>query len=311
MIKIDEDRIHQWKKAYEKKKTQINKIKEFTIKNFNIYREFNKLTIGNLIKPYDDIQEVIYFAFIDCINASGGNHLTNTAKSCRKVIGFLGEMKDVNQISFKEFMKYFGFACDHESGKVINGFFDYLVGKNTIGEVNFPNFKQKKASLFLRDLYYIDKQRHIFTDYDKYYNKFEYKIALDIVIEDLFNIMLGYSEKYKRNENKDSKIKWKKHKELINSETGQDFYNFHKFLNDIEFKNELAESLWFWGYFNTTSKSNTENGKKNIIPNFRIVKFNEDKYNTNKFFYPSEGHKFEIKLKAFSNLFNKEFYKSK
>lgn len=37
MIKIDEGRINLWELAYENKKTQINKIKEFTIKNINIY----------------------------------------------------------------------------------------------------------------------------------------------------------------------------------------------------------------------------------------------------------------------------------
>jgi hypothetical protein len=64
----------------------------------------------------------------------------------------------------------------------------------------------------------------------------------------------------------------------------------------------LIEDLWFWGYFNSVKKI-MKNDKS-----IRKIKFNEDKYYSNKFMYPDSD--VEKKLKHFGVRFRKLFLRN-
>jgi len=264
-MRLNENKVNIWIEHYTKN-ANIKKVIKYISDNKKCYDDFNDLTTDKMICNKKNIQEIIYFSFLDSINASKYRKLDDIFKSTINVIKIIEGISTEGQIDFIGFIKKFDNNLNN-----INEFFDHLVSKNP--KNNFPGLKEKKASLFIRELYLINK----FKNFD--WNNFKYKIALDNVIENLFNIMLGFTI-----ENNNRII------------AQNDFYNFNSFIEKAELDKEIIESLWFWGYFN--SKNNGEN--------FRIIEFNKEKYYTNPFFYP-ENEKLKKTLSSFSDLFKKYF----
>jgi hypothetical protein len=295
-INIDYNRVKKWLIKYKENEKQINNILGFLKNNYNVYHKYTIETTNKLICPCNNISEILYNIFLDSINASGGNNLTTTGESCEsfwKIINkYESTINSSNRIDFISFANFFDKSISN-----INDYFKYLI--------TYKNMKEKKASLFIKTLYYANEIKHIFENFN--YSEFDYPIALDTVIEYFFNVMLGFKSEYIYGEDNSKNIpKWKKGKDIINSGKKNEFYNFDYFIESIGYNNEdkkYIESLWFWGYFNTNNKYAKE---KNNTPEYKIIGFNEVKYYANTYFYP-DG-RFIKDLDNFNMKFKESFF---
>ena len=134
---------------------------------------------------------------------------------------------------------------------------------------SLPNFGKKKTALFIRDLDVLNKK--LFSDY--LIDKNDLIIPVDIVIEIMLNKILLLNEK---------KLSASRDFDLIN-----DFFK-----GKLKDKFMLIEDLWFWGYFNLVKQDKS-----------RKILFNEDKFYSDLFLYPSTTLK--DKLQEFEKLMNK------
>lgn len=274
-----------WINKYCENKDNIKKVYDYTVINKDVYEYFNEISISKIIdKGSGSTTKILYYCLLDSINATPQTNLDNICNTTKKFTQILNGYNTQRVIDFKEFIKKFD-----ENNKDINDFFRYIVK-------NYKGIGNKIASVFIRELNLVNKKQNILENFK--YEEFKYKIALDIVIEDLFNQMLKFEHKI---DNEGKRIN-----KIINAQ--RDFINFHEFIEEINMNQEIVESFWFWGYFNTKIKKiglkDKETDKVKKYTDFRDIGFNEAKFYTNPFFYPwDEENNFVEKLKGFANCF--------
>jgi hypothetical protein len=247
---------------YHNNHRKFHTIINFMRENHQIRDNFNKSWCYRLLDSKVNVKENIRTLFISTINAAGGNNLKRTSISCIKLYEILEKLPNEKILDFNLFIKAFGEKINN-----IKDFFNSLVSKQ------FPDFGKKKAALFIRDINTIQTSLEIKLFKNYCVNEMDLFIPLDIVICFMLNLILNIKE---------NEIK-RKDFEIINS--------FAKNILKEEFM--LIEDLWFWGFFNTKTIKNNNNKK-------RIFEFNEGKFYTDIYFYPSKNIK--DKLREFENI---------
>jgi len=238
---------------YDRYKDDFNKILDFIIENKKYRKDYNYNYCNKFISGCKYAKERIRSLFVNSINAAGGNNLRLTGEACENFFKKVDKLPNKNLIDFKEFLSIFNVTN-------INNLYAHLSDSE-----EFPNFKNKKTALFIRDLDIVNKK--LFKNYN--INKNDLQIPVDVVIVTIINKILHLNGKKKK----------------LNSM--RDFDLVNKFAHEISPKNHMViEDFWFWGYFNL--------GKK------RNIEFNKEKYYSDLFNYPNE--KLKEKLSDFRDL---------
>ncbi|MBT4340002.1 MAG: hypothetical protein HOD63_15535 [Bacteroidetes bacterium] len=226
--------------------------------------------------------------FIMAYDSNSSGRLDNKATAVEKFFNIIDKL-DVNKdnlINWNDFLDNLGISTSEEV-------FARLVVKHKKSsetkklERDYPGFAEKKAAIFLRDLFIIHNESEfngnkVFKNFDL--NKSHLKVPFDIVICDLINIILQTSNKIVNSNSIIEILPFEKKEKRPNVYLVPGLNGFNKINNfAIEvFGKDLIilEDLWFWGYFNSkTKKLSKTQSKKNI-------EFNSSKYNTDLYMYP-------------------------
>jgi len=248
---------------YRENQNKFDDVISFMIANKHYRDEFNTNYCKRLIYPDLTAKENLRTLFINSMNAAGGNNLRLTAKSCRKFQTIINNLPNDKSIDYIYFLSLVGDNINNTSGLF-----------NTLVSNEYPNLKEKKAALFIRDIFIVQNNLNIKIFHNYNVTEDELYIPLDDVISFLLTSILN-SDLIKRT----------------------DFYVINEFSKDILGDNfMLVEDLWYWGYFNTTYKEFNKNKK------VRIFEYNDDKLYSDIYYFPTPEIK--NKLKEFEKLIN-------
>lgn len=228
LTKKQKEKIKCWNKQQTENRKLFNQIISFLKKNHEFTSEYLRKATKKTIPEKLKAKEKLYFIFIDCLRAAGGNNLTNNGESSENFIKILNKLGESRSINFKAFLSQF-------SDKPENT--EQLFNSLT----TFRNIGNKKAALFMKELFYCQSinSNRIFKDLKP--QDINKPIPLDVIIADLVNKML-------------------KLKNEINP--SRDFLIFNDWAKGILLDDYyLLEDLWFWGYFGTK----VEKGKGRIV----------------------------------------------
>lgn len=247
-MKTSKSKTDLWNKHYQRNKLKIDRLISFLKRRTKIVNKFYSESTIKSVSQHKLAKEKLYFLFLDCINAAGGNNLTNSAEATKLLLKHLDKLPNSRLIKFKDLTKIFNLK-----NSTTEELFIYLANGD------FKNFRFKKAALFVRQIYYLQKsnEHKIFNDLEP---KNIYKpIPLDTVISEIVSKVIGLQ-----------------YKNRIKGSDGEEFNNWAiKILGKKEYY--LLEDLWFWGYF-SLRKDNK---------GFRKINYNEAKLITNPWIYPT------------------------
>ncbi len=227
-----------------KNSVKFNELVSFLKTNNETVENFHSISIENLVIGCKSPYEKYYKVFLDSINASGGNNLTLIGKGCKTFLNLFEKPENDGKLNFNKF-------CIENN--ITNDFIEYF---NYISSGSIVSFREKKAALFMRDIYYLQKQFLIFEDVKNIESIYR-PIPVDVVISEILKTFFKFDDLMTLSQNQRFL--------LIN-----DWANYH-LKNDYY----LIESIWFWGYFTTKN-----------ISNGREIGFNDDKYISNNWFFP-------------------------
>lgn len=253
-------------KATEINKVNIDLLIKFLKKNNYIVENFNTESTINIVSGCKNPYEMFYKIFLDSINASGGNNLTRIAKGCRTFLKIFEKPEKNNKLNFSNYY----YKNNIEDNIKINIENKYIKFFEFISSGVIDSFRKKKAALFMRGLYCLQKEYNIFEDIDNP-ELIYMPIPVDVVISEIICKLLKMND-------------------IMDLSQEQKFNIINQWANNY-FKNDyyLVESIWFWGYFTT------RNGNDG-----RIIGFNDDKYITNNWFFPD--YKYIDKYKRFAEI---------
>lgn len=254
--------IEEWRK---RKGEKFEKCVAFLKRNKERVEDFHYQATKKLVCNLPSAKERLYFLFLDCINAAGGNNLTATANGTEKFVKILNHFGNEVTISFKDFLGETKEVLELKS-EISEDITKYFF--EIISDGNIKNFKSKKAALFMHQIHTCQsyEELNIFSDL-KPENIYK-PIPLDVVIAFMCSELLKLDEEFR--------IDASKHFDI-----------FNKWVRDnLEDDYYLLEDLWYWGYFFT--KNNNEN---------RNLEFNTAKYYTNAWFYPCSQEEIYLKKK--------------
>jgi len=219
------NKINTWDEKYALRKKQFDKLIDFLKKETNYVKKLNKSNTISLFGHRKTAKEKLYFIFIDCLNASGGNNLTNSGKGSKTFLKVLNSLNNKKEIKFEEFCT--ALKCNVDSKELFQN----------ISNNKFKNFGYKKAALFLKSIHFLQstKDNKIFNDLSP--NEIHRPIPLDIVISEIVSqiMRLKYTDRIKTNDAKQFN-QWAEKKFI------KEYY--------------LLEDLWFWGYYTQSMAKN-------------------------------------------------------
>lgn len=246
--------------TYKIRSVEFNNLISFLKYNHIIVEDFNKKTVSDLVYKGRNAKERLYFLLNDCLNAAGGNSLTRNGSTMKHFILALNKLPNSKEISFANLCSIFDVKPDY-TGQLL---FDKL-------KSSYPNFKYKKAALFIKQLYYLQQTEERIFFSDPKLNIIR-PIPFDAVIAFTIRNLLNLKEKMSSSE-----------AEIFNKWA----------LDNFKEKAYLLEDIWFWGFFNTTNSQSK-----------REFKYNIDKVNMNIWDYPGNIEIHNDKFIQFIELVN-------
>lgn len=237
--------LKKWNDNLELHRDKFDRCIEFLKANTDIVAQFHHQVTLKLLSNVPVAKHRLYFLFINCLNAAGGQELTLSAKASRKFLSIIDQFGEDSTISFQLFLKWIGADPLNSEGLFM-----------ALSSGNYKNFRSKKSALFMRQLRICQSNKELKIFYDLSTDDICQPIPLDVVIADLCTKLLQLDE--------DHRIKaGEKH-----------FKNFNDWAVETLGKSDnfLLEDLWYWGYFASTGKGNKP----------RIIGYNDDKYKTNQ-----------------------------
>ncbi len=255
-----------WKKHLEINEAKFNNLVSFLktnharVENFHLTSAYLELVMRKSAK------EKIYFLFLGCLNAAGGDNLSATGEACQKMRDALIDLQDSPQIAFAAFIATLKSPNEINNSKEL---FDYLRGGA------FRNMRYKKAALFMKSIYYAQLQMDIRIFFDLEPSNIYRPIPLDTIIGEIMSVILAlpYSKRISSGDAFDFE-------KFARDELGDDYY--------------ILEDIWFWGFFGTRIRKD----------NYRIIEYNEVKYLTDRTFFPKQDDVFEREVKEFCKIVN-------
>ena len=259
MVKITSIRKEQRRehlfKIYKKHREPVNKLCEFLDQNQKSVLDYHLNFLCSLLLSAT-AKEKIRRLYVNAINAAGNSNLSSTGPSCQFFFKKIRDFPDDPKTKID--LLYFFSEFDDKISS-FDDFFKYLVNEKSL-----KHFKNKKAALIIRDLNLVQKHfpegEKIFTNYSC--NNQHLRIPVDIVITDILNKAFNMKDKVCLKPDDDF--------ELINE--------FAKEILGDEFM--LIEELWFWWYFSLIKKNKKDNSRK--------LEFNEGKFYSDMYMYPTQ-----------------------
>jgi len=105
--KIQESKLDKYKSEYSKNKSKFTKLFKFLKKYHNIVDKFHQQALLKLFSNDMLCKHKLYFLFLDCINAAGGNNLSATGESTKKFYQFLKDLPNEKKINYTVFLEKF------------------------------------------------------------------------------------------------------------------------------------------------------------------------------------------------------------
>jgi hypothetical protein len=264
-----------WREHFRKHKEKFSALVSFLETNHARVDNYHLTSIHSEFVIRKSAKEKIYFAFLGCLNAAGGNNLTATGEACRKMRDVLQELPDSPEIKFATFTTRLDSPKQISSSKELFSYLSNADRHPNDKKTAFKNMGYKKAALFMKSIYYAQRQNDIRFFSDLAPHEVHRPLPLDIVIGEIISMTLHLP-----------------YENRIGSGDAKEFEEFAREILDKEYY--ILEDLWYWGYFGTWVRKE----------NYRIVKYNPVKYMTDRTFFPMEDGALEEKIDQFSRIVN-------